>query len=187
MLDYPTRGAKVVPIISIVGWHNAGKTLFLEGLIAEIRRRGVRLATVKHTGGRFHMDREGTDTWRFAQAGSDVVAISGRTGFALVEQRESELTLQEIIQRLPKDLDLIIVEGLKSVQLPKIEIVGAAGGRRIASQADLVALVSETPVNGEDVPWFDPGDVSGAVDLLSEKGFLDRMRARRTEPTTNGE
>ena len=165
----------MVPIISIVGWHNVGKTLFLEGLIAELRRRGVRLATVKHTGGRFQMDREGTDTWRFAKAGSDVVAIWGRAGFALVEQRDEELSLREVIERLPRDIDLVIVEGLKSAQLPKIEIVGADDGRRIASQADLVALVSEMPVDDTDVPCFAPDDVSGAADLLAEKGFLDRL------------
>ena len=82
-----------IPIISIVGWHNVGKTTFVAQLITELKRRGLRIATIKHTRGDFQLDREGTDTWRYAQAGSDVVAISGQGRFALLEQGQGELPL----------------------------------------------------------------------------------------------
>ena len=93
--------AKVNPqIISVVGWHNSGKTTFIERLVPALKARGLRVAVIKHSGGGFELDHPGTDTWRFQQAGSDVVAIVGREGFAYVERRQSGLDLEELVARL---------------------------------------------------------------------------------------
>ena len=65
-----------VPIISIVGNSGAGKTTFLEKLIRQLKRRGYRVATIKHDTHNFQMDHPGKDTYRLAEAGSDIVMIS---------------------------------------------------------------------------------------------------------------
>ncbi len=131
-----------IPIISIVGWHNVGKTTFVTQLITELKRRGLRVATIKHTRGDFQLDHEGTDTWRYAQAGSDVVAISGQGQLALLEQGEGELRLADIVARLPAHLDLVITEGYKEAATPKIEIVPSCGEtKRISGAGELLAQV----------------------------------------------
>lgn len=164
------------PIISIVGWHNAGKTTFLVRLIAELKRRGVRLATIKHSPGHFEMDRPGTDTWRFAQAGSDVVAISGKGQMALLEHRpgDEEITLADIVARLPGDIDLVITEGYKS--MPTVKIVVARAGlaqEPIATRGELLALVTdESAAAGEGAPRFSPTDAVGVADLLVARGLI---------------
>ena len=65
-----------VPIISIVGNSGAGKTTFLEKLIRELKRRGYRVAAIKHDIHNFQMDHPGKDTYRLAEAGSELVATS---------------------------------------------------------------------------------------------------------------
>ena len=75
-----------IPVISIVGGKsNSGKTTLLEKLIREAKRRGWRVATLKHDGHGFEMDQPGKDTWRHAQAGADVVAISSPHKVAILE------------------------------------------------------------------------------------------------------
>ena len=64
------------PIISIVGKSNSGKTTFLEKVVRELKRRGYRVAVVKHSTHDIKIDQPGKDTWRLAQAGSDVVVFS---------------------------------------------------------------------------------------------------------------
>ena len=165
-----------IPIISVIGWHNAGKTTFLVRLIAELKRRGLRVATIKHSPGPFQMDRPGTDTWRFAQAGSDVVAISGRGRMALIEHRpeDEELSLAEIVARLPEGIDLVITEGYKSLPIPKIVVMRAGvGERRIATPGELLAVVTNRPETTQDgVACFSPTDAAGVADLLVARGFI---------------
>ena len=164
----------MIPIVSVVGWHNSGKTAFVERLIVELKRRGLTVATIKHSRGDFEIDREGTDTWRFAQAGSDVVGISAEGRFALIERRNREMALSDIVRRLPPGVDLVITEGYKKASTLKIEVVRAElGGERITRPDELLALVSD-----DEVPWakgltrFASADASGVADLLAEHGML---------------
>ncbi|MGM0401663.1 MAG: molybdopterin-guanine dinucleotide biosynthesis protein B, partial [Chloroflexota bacterium] len=134
----------MIPVISVVGWHDVGKTAFIVALVAELKRRGLRVATIKHTRASFDIDREGADTWRHARAGSDVVVISGESKLAFIERRGSELPLDDIVARLPSDIDLVITEGYKREEKPKIEIVAREhGNKRIASPDELIALVEQ--------------------------------------------
>jgi molybdopterin-guanine dinucleotide biosynthesis protein B len=89
-----------IPMISVVGRSDTGKTTLLEKLIVELKQRGYRVATVKHDTHGFDIDQPGKDSWRHAQAGSDVVVISGPNRLALIEKREQEMTLDEIAGRV---------------------------------------------------------------------------------------
>jgi len=51
-----------IPIISIVGKSNSGKTTLLEKLIPELVKRGYRVATIKHNVHGFDVDHEGKDS-----------------------------------------------------------------------------------------------------------------------------
>ena len=74
------------PIISIVGKSKSGKTTLLESLITELKRRGRKVATMKHTHHDFEMDETGKDSWRFSQAGSKVVTIGAPHRVAILER-----------------------------------------------------------------------------------------------------
>lgn len=169
-----------IPIISVVGWHNVGKTTFVALLVAELKRQGLRVATIKHTRGDFELDREGTDTWRFAQAGSDVVVIAGRDRLAIIESTPEELSLDALVARLPQDLDLIITEGFKRAPTLKIEvIVPGKGEGRIARPEELLAIVSEACPESPDIaPCFQPADAAGVVELLQARGIIRRPQSQ---------
>jgi molybdopterin-guanine dinucleotide biosynthesis protein MobB len=169
-------GAVVGPsVVSVVGWHNSGKTTFIERLVPALKARGLRVAVIKHSGGGFDLDHPGTDTWRLEQAGSDVVAIVGANRFAMIEHREQEPVLEELVARLPAGIDLVITEGFKRAATPKFEIVRSAiGGARIAPQAQLLALViDDHALAGEaGVPWVWWEDTEGALALLASARLI---------------
>jgi molybdopterin-guanine dinucleotide biosynthesis protein B len=54
-------------IISVVGKSQSGKTTLIEKLIPELKKRGYRIGTVKHTFHEFDMDKKGKDSWRHKQ------------------------------------------------------------------------------------------------------------------------
>ena len=165
----------MTPIISVVGWHNSGKTTLLAALVVVLKGRGLRVAAVKHTGGRFDMDHEGTDTWHFARAGSDVVAISGGGRLAMLEQGTGDLPLADVVARLPSGLDLVLTEGFKRAATPKIEVRRAeVGGRAIASPEQLIAVVTdeaEPPVPAH-IPRYAHGQAEEIVQMLIAKGYV---------------
>jgi molybdopterin-guanine dinucleotide biosynthesis protein MobB len=73
------------PSFSVIAWSGTGKTTFLERLIPELKRRGLRVAVVKHDAHGFDMDREDKDTGRLSAAGADVAAIFSAEKAALLK------------------------------------------------------------------------------------------------------
>jgi len=158
---------KAVPVVSFVGKSGVGKTTALERVLREIKRRGYRVGTVKHHLHAFELDTPGKDSWRHAQAGSDAVVISSPGGMALIRRLDGEMPLDDIIP-LMGDVDLIITEGYKRGDKPKIEVARAAHGTELLCQPEeLVALMTDYPVASHTrVPQFSLEDAAGVVDLL---------------------
>lgn len=155
-----------VPIITFVGLSGTGKTTFLEKLIPELKRRHLRIAVLKHDAHHFEMDKPGKDTWRFTQAGADVTAISNGERFALVEQTPRQLTLDELIDRLP-EVDLVLTEGYKKSHTKKIEIHRACLGRPLLSRPEeLLAVVTDEPMP-VPVPQLGLDDAAACADLIA--------------------
>lgn len=156
-----------VPVISMVGKSGVGKTTVLEQVIREVKRRGYRLGTIKHDTHGFEVDRPGKDSWRHAQAGSDSVVISGPRRMALIRQMDEEMPLDEIVE-LMGELDLVITEGYKQGDKPKIEITRLERGTELLCQPEeLIAIVADYPVE-MPVPQFPLEDAAGVVDLLEQ-------------------
>lgn len=159
-----------VPVVSIVGKSGVGKTTALERIIREIKRRGYKVGTVKHDTHGFDMDRPGKDSWRHAQAGSDAVVVAGPHKIALIRRVDEEMPLDEIVP-LIGDVDLVITEGYKRGEKPKIEVTRLERGTELLCHADeLVAIMTDYPVD-MPVSQFALDDAAGVVELL-EKLYL---------------
>jgi len=160
-----------IPILSFVGKSGSGKTTLLEKLIPELKRRGYRIATVKrHAHPGFEIDVPGKDTWRHAQAGSDHVIIAAPDKIASIRRLERELTLDEIAAGI-SGVDLILTEGFKHAGKPAVEVVRAAAGLDLVSDADQRrALATDTRLE-VTVPQFDLNDIRGIADWI-EKVFI---------------
>lgn len=166
-----------VPVISVVGRSGVGKTTALERIIRELKRRGYRVGTVKHDTHGFEVDRPGKDSWRHAQAGSDVVAISGPRQMALIRRLEREMSLDEVV-RLMSDVDLVLTEGYKQGNRPKIEVTRQECGKELLCQAEeLIGLMTDYAVD-MPVPQFALDDAVGVVDLL-ETLYFDQTREEK--------
>ncbi|EAX47192.1 molybdopterin-guanine dinucleotide biosynthesis protein B [Thermosinus carboxydivorans Nor1] len=155
----------MVPVISIVGKSNCGKTTYLEKLIREMKRRGYKVGTIKHDVHGFDMDRPGKDTWRHAQAGADVVCISSPAKMAMIKKVEQELTLDEVVSFVD-GVDIIFTEGYKREGKRKIEVFRqAVCDRPLCSKEELLAVVSDV-VLYDDVPHFGLDDAAPLADFL---------------------
>lgn len=141
-------------IISFVGFSGSGKTTFIEQLIKEIKRRGFSVAVIKHDAHRFQMDKEGKDTYRFYEAGSDCVAISSEEKLAVIKRCDSCPDVHEMIDLLPGSYDVIIVEGYRMSDLPKIGVSRAETGKGLSLPlSELCAVITDEEITG--LPVFE--------------------------------
>jgi molybdopterin-guanine dinucleotide biosynthesis protein B len=155
------------PVVSVVGKSNVGKTTLMVRLIAELKRRGYRVATVKHDVHGFDVDTPGKDSWKHAQAGSDCVVIASPQKLTMVRNLERELTIDEIVATLP-EVDIVLTEGYKRGDKPKIEVSRKEKGEQLLCTADeLIAIATDQPYD-IPVPQFDLDDAVGLVDRLEE-------------------
>ena len=151
----------MIPIISIVGRSNSGKTTLIEKLISELSGRGHRVATVKHDVHGFDIDKEGKDSWRHKKAGSQLVVISSPSKIAIIKDLEQEQDLEEIRRQWIHDVDIIVTEGYKRESFPKIEInLFQDPPEFVCSDDDnLIAVVAKVPRRGA-VPTFSEGQIA---------------------------
>ena len=160
----------MIPIISIVGKSDSGKTTLIEKLVPELTRRGYRIATVKHDVHGFEVDREGKDSWRHKQAGAHTVVISSPKKVALIRDVEKDLTLEEIREKLIQDVDLILSEGYKKDVQPKIEIFRKEKHKKLlcTKEDNLIAIVSDKKFK-VGVSCFFLDDIKGVADFIEKK------------------
>jgi molybdopterin-guanine dinucleotide biosynthesis protein B len=162
----------VIPILSIVGKSDSGKTTLIEKLLPELVRRGYRIATVKHDVHGFEVDREGKDSWRHKKAGAHTVIISSSQKVALIRDVEKDMTLEELRAKFIQDVDLILSEGYKKDVQPKIEVFRKEKHKELlcTTEDNLVAIVSDKTFQG-GVPCFGLDDMKGLSDFI-EATFL---------------
>ncbi len=160
--------AAATPVISIVGRSNSGKTTLLSSLLGQLKKRGYRVATIKHSDHDFDIDHPGTDTWCHYQAGADIVAVSTPAKMALIKKVATEIPLDSIIEQID-NVDLIITEGYKYGNKPKIEVHRAAiPGALLSRPEELLAVVTDEPLDAA-VPCYDLHDVVGLANLIETK------------------
>ena len=159
-----------IPIVSIVGKSDSGKTTLLEKLIAELAGQGWRVATIKHNKHGFNIDHEGKDSFRHKKAGAKMTIVSSPHQLALVSDVDHDYSFAEIRDRFVSDVDIILTEGFKVNDYPKIEVNRSELKRELLSTKEdgLIAVASDSRLD-MDVPCFDINDARGIARLIAER------------------
>ena len=155
-------------IFSIVGKSDSGKTTLIEKLIPELKRRGYRVGTIKHSAHGFEMDQQGKDSWRHRQAGADTVAVSAPGQIAFTK-RTDQSALEDVL-RFFDDVDIIITEGFKRSNQAKIEIFrkGVHDHPLEGQHNNTIAYVTDTPLE-TDLPLFGLDDIHTLADFIESR------------------
>ena len=95
-----------IPIVSIVGKSNSGKTTLLEKIIADLVGRGYRVATIKHNRHGFNIDPEGKDSYRHKQAGTHTTVVSSPHQIAIIQDVDRDQTFAEIRDNYIREADI---------------------------------------------------------------------------------
>jgi molybdopterin-guanine dinucleotide biosynthesis protein B len=109
-------------VLGFAGWSGSGKTTLLCGVLPYLRAAGLRVSTIKHAHHGLDLDKPGKDSFRHREAGAcEVLAVGGMRWALMRETPEGPPDLTELVGRLAP-VDLILVEGFKSYDFPRLEV-----------------------------------------------------------------
>lgn len=166
----------MTPIVSIVGRSKSGKTRLIEKLVTELRKRGYRVATIKHAQ-EIHFE-PGKDSSRHIEAGSEATVVAAPDQIVLIKPVSSTVTPDEIARLMGDDYDIILTEGFKQANAPKIEVYRSQSGPLLEGISKVIAIVADEALDTK-TRQFPSDDIKALADLL-EKGFIVPQSNRLT-------
>jgi molybdopterin-guanine dinucleotide biosynthesis protein B len=152
-----------VKIFGFAGWSGSGKTTLIEQLIPRFVRRGLRVSLIKHAHHTFDVDHPGKDSYRHRHAGAaEILVTSSRRWVLMHELRGAqEPSFEEQVKRI-SPCDLLLVEGFKFAQIPKLEVWRAETGEPLLHPNDshIVAVASDARIETR-LPLLNLNDAEG--------------------------
>ena len=158
-------------LVGIVGWKNSGKTTLVEHLIPILTRRGLKVATVKHTHHALRPPDGNTDGERHARAGAIKTIVIGPDAWEISGRRQGDAppAFADLALHLA-GADLVLVEGYKSAPIAKIEVrrrVSQTQEALAARDKQVIAVAADYPVEANGLPVFDLDDAEGIAAFIA--------------------
>ena len=144
-----------VPILGFAAFSGTGKTTLLTQIIPILKHHGVRIGLIKHSHHNFQIDQPGKDSFRLRAAGASPVMLVSTHRRAIITEiiPEQEPRLDDQLKLFDQsELDLILVEGFKAEQFPKIELHRPSLNKPLLypNDPDIMAIASDCPLETPD-------------------------------------
>ncbi len=153
-------------VLGIAGWSGSGKTTLLTALAGIFTQQGLRVSSIKHAHHDLPLDRPGKDSYRHAEAGAEEVILATGRGFALFSKQEG-VPLKALLARL-KPVDLVLVEGFKDDNIPKLEVYRPSLGKPpLWPRMQLLAVASDASLADCPLPVLDLANPPAIADFIS--------------------
>lgn len=149
------NSGKNIPVVSVAGDKNSGKTSLIEQLVSTLKRDGYGIVgVIKYARRDIQIDHEGKDTYRFYESGADAVYIASPAKMAFIRRIESPPPLDEVLGTYFPFADVVFLEGYREGGCPKIHLVapGKEPGESEQAPADKGSPVLRINVSGQSNP-----------------------------------
>jgi len=136
--------------VAFTGPSNSGKTTIILKVARKlIHEHSKKVAIIKHDpGDKARFDVDGKDSFKFSQTGAEVI-VTSPTRTTYFSKRKKDL--DEMI-RLFDDFDILLVEGLKNLPLPRISIFRNSLDSDYFEYMDALAIDESINLNNYEIP-----------------------------------
>lgn len=149
-------------VVAFSGPSNSGKTTAIVKVANILQDNGFKVCVVKHDPkDKAVFDTPGKDSYKFSQTGADVAVVSPNKTTLF---KKSTTTIEDLID-LFKDFDYLLVEGLKTLELPRISIFR---NRLDESYFNVTnAIASDETIDNKDIPdYIEKLDLNNPEELI---------------------
>ena len=150
--------------MAFTGPSGSGKTTLIEKVAKELLKT-KKVAIIKHDPkDKAIFDVEGKDSYKFSQTGAEVVVASSKRTTYLSQQEKS---LDEIIDMFGV-FDYLLVEGLKTLPLPRVAIFRNSIEENYFKFSEAIAIDDSLDMKEYSVPKsIDILDLNSTQDIIS--------------------
>ena len=157
-------------IIGVVGWKNTGKTTLIEKLINEFNKRNLTVSSIKHSHHNFSVDREGTDSFRHFNAGTNETILASEKKWVKFSRQMSDATpnLPYLIEQIIP-VDIVILEGFKGSDHKKVEVIDSMSSRKPLYETDSAIcglIINQHKIQNSVLPQFNRDEVQEICDFI---------------------
>ena len=159
-------------IMAFSGPSNSGKTTLIEKLVRHFTQKGLKVLVIKHDpADKARFDVEGKDSFKFFQSGAETLVLSPlRTTLFSHEKRDIFDALRLV------EFDLCLVEGLKSLDLPRISVFCKEIDTSYFSFSN--AIASYEKISCENLVWLDLNDLEQIASFILDNALKGEFSAR---------
>lgn len=112
-----------IPVLGFCAYSGTGKTTLLEQLLPKLTLSGLRIGLIKQTHHDIELDSPHKDSYRLRKAGAVQTLLASPFRHILFTETAGETSLEQLVAQFdPNQQDLIIIEGGKQANIPKIEL-----------------------------------------------------------------
>ncbi|MHA2025672.1 MAG: molybdopterin-guanine dinucleotide biosynthesis protein B [Candidatus Thorarchaeota archaeon] len=155
-------------IFAVSGFSGTGKTTLVEVIVRELVMRGHTVATIKSSVHELSHE-QGTDTWRHTQAGASVTLfVRVKDGSEGLRERIGKENLAMLAGH-----DFLIIEGMKSVDIPRFWCVGENEivPDEIPTNTQAIVSWSHRSTSGQEHTVIELDRVPELVEIVKEKAL----------------
>lgn len=128
--------------VAFTGPSNSGKTTLVVKISEALQKDGYKVCIVKHDPkDKAIFDKEGKDSYKFSQTGADVAVVSDKRTTMFKKNTSS---IHEIVNMFG-EFDYLLVEGLKTLPLPRIAVVRDSLNEKYLTVSDTIATDNSIP------------------------------------------
>ena len=146
----------------------SGKTTLIEKLIPQLIKKGLVVSVIKHAHHKFDIDIPGKDSFRIREAGAHQTLIFNDHRSALITENVKNIfSIDQAITQISSDTDIILIEGLKNMNYPKIEVHRKDISNKILCRKDsnIIAIVSDLFLDYR-IPSFGLNEIPSIADFI---------------------
>ena len=150
--------------VAFTGPSNSGKTTLIQKIATDLMPTH-KVAIIKNDPkDKAQFDVAGKDSYKFSQTGAEVVVVSpARTTY--FSQRQNELS--DIIQMIG-DFDILLVEGLKTLPLPRVAVFRNTINEDYLEFSEALAVDNSVDIDKYDIPKSVPVlDLNNTANIIS--------------------
>jgi len=165
-------------LFGLAGWSGSGKTTLLRKLIPHLIGQGISVSTIKHAHHAFDLDQPGKDSYLHREAGAREVMVASGTRWALQHELRGapEPSLETLLQHMTP-VDLLLIEGFKRHDHPKLEIFRPSLGKSPLYPEDrwikAIAIVDAAPMrDGCPLPIYSADDIPSLAEFVLKQAMV---------------
>jgi len=158
-------------VVAFSGPSNSGKTTVIVKVATILQDSGFRVCIIKHDPkDKAMFDREGKDSFKFSQTGADIAVVSSSKTTIF---KKTTTSIDEMVD-IFGDFDYLLVEGLKTLELPRISVFRNKLDDSYFNVTDALAI--DETINKKYIPKsLDVLDLNNPIEIIE---WIDKNAKR---------